>query len=136
MLKIGIDPLLPKQAFAEARGCAVRTIDRMVKLGLMPRGEAINGRAIGWRASLVNLTLDELKDLAEAQPDEGAPEQRARSEMMREVGAKGGRRKRGRPYVPLQAPSQTRWRCPTSPAPATSSPPATGARPSACSTTR
>lgn len=92
MLKI--DPLLPKQAFAEARGCSVRTIDRMVSQKLIPRGEPLNGTAVGWRASLVNLTLEELEALAKAQSDAGAAEQEARAAKMREIGAKGGRRPR------------------------------------------
>jgi predicted DNA-binding transcriptional regulator AlpA len=94
---MNIDPLLPKQVFAEARGCSVRTIDRMVKDKLIPRGEPINGTAVGWRASMVNLTLEELEALAKAQTYDGAAEQEARAAKMREIGAKGGRRSRGKP---------------------------------------
>jgi hypothetical protein len=91
---LNIDPLLSKRAFAEARGCSLRTLERMVKQKLVPRGEPINGTALGWRASLVNKTLSELAELAKAQPDEDAAEQEARSGKMREMGAKGGWRKR------------------------------------------
>jgi predicted DNA-binding transcriptional regulator AlpA len=91
---MNINPLLPKQVFAEARGCSVRTIDRMVKDKLIPRGEPINGRAVGWRANLVNLTLEELEALAKAQSDDAVAEQEARAAKMREIGAKGGRPRR------------------------------------------
>jgi hypothetical protein len=89
-----INPLLPKARFAEARGMSVRSLDRKVKMGLIPRGEPIDEIRVGWRASLVAMSLEELKALAEAQGDGGhAP----RSDPMRHIGAKGGGRARPRP---------------------------------------
>jgi hypothetical protein len=40
--------------------------------------------------------LEELEALAKAQSDDAAAEQEARAAKMREIGAKGGRRSRGR----------------------------------------
>jgi predicted DNA-binding transcriptional regulator AlpA len=91
MQTIRIDPLLPKAVFAEARGISVRSLDRQVSQRRMPRGEPLDGTRVGWRASLVALSLEELRQLAEAQGQAG---HRPRSVRMREVGARGGRRVR------------------------------------------
>jgi hypothetical protein len=86
-----INPLLPKARFAEARGMSVRSLDRKVRQRLIPRGEPIDEVRVGWRASLVAMSLEELKALAEAQGDGG---RQPRSDNMRRVGARGGRRAR------------------------------------------
>lgn len=67
---IKVNPLLPKRKFAEARGISARTIDRYVKQGKIPQGEIIDGHGTrGWRASMVNMTLEQLEQLAKAVQD-------------------------------------------------------------------
>jgi hypothetical protein len=99
MQTIKVDPLLRKVEFAQARGLSARTVDRYVKLGLIPEGEIVDaGGTRAWRASLANKPLAELTAIAQAQASESAAAEReAIADRMRDLGAKGGRRKRGRP---------------------------------------
>jgi hypothetical protein len=83
---VKVDPLIRKTQFAIARGWSTRTVDRYVAARKIPRGEVMDGHgARGWRASLINMTLGELEQLAKAQAE--AENAEVLSEHGRQLGA-------------------------------------------------
>jgi hypothetical protein len=88
-----IDPWITKRQFADARNWSLRTLDRKIKARLVPRGQLIDEVRRGYRASMVDMTLEQLEELAKAQPDDGI-DREALAAQMRAMGAKGGRRPR------------------------------------------
>jgi predicted DNA-binding transcriptional regulator AlpA len=50
----GADPYVGKRELAALRGVSLRTIDRLVAKGKIPKGELIGLRKVGWRLSVVN----------------------------------------------------------------------------------
>lgn len=53
IIAAGADPYLGKREYAVLRGVSVKTLDRLVAAGKIPKPELIGFRKLGWRLSTI-----------------------------------------------------------------------------------